>query len=106
MKASKTFQKAKTILVERGWIQGKYEDRDSGGVCFVGALHAARGGSPGEVDFRLGGQCSAAGMIVRGLMPNEATNWTQWNDYPGRTLEEVLGLLDKATPDSAEEGAC
>lgn len=81
---------AADLLEERGWCQNRAEDRD-GHFCAVGALDAALGVV--EPYLTLGGLFSEA---VRALRAHIGTSVVCWNDAPGRTADEVIGLLRRA----------
>lgn len=87
------------VLVEYGWEQGRNQNF-RGNVCLQGAINIAilgkaySGGSIplSEVDrFR---RRALAEVISRHFGGNEYI--IDWNDYPGRTLEEVLKLVSDA----------
>jgi hypothetical protein len=106
---------ARTELNRRGWAQNDY-GTPVGRVCLVGALLAAFGCDP--LDDPLQEPSTPAGMrlladaldaLVRHIAPvrtDEEFEYpedlgyysidhvTTWNDTAGRTLDEVLALLD------------
>jgi hypothetical protein len=100
-------------LIAQGWTQGCYHDVDGGVNCYclagaVGAAEAAsvkltkgrakfvfysRSKSIAALSAFLGGMGSGAGAVD--LV-------TEWNDTPGRTQEDVLGLIDRAIAKEAK----
>ena len=95
MKPSELFQKAKTVLMERGWNQGNYEDDETRRVCLVGALHVSLGHAPNQIDMSLAEESARSpGRYIRKVIEG---NWTRWNDAEDRTFNQVIGLLDEAT---------
>lgn len=100
---------AKTVLERNGWHQGTFYDQaqhDTGvpraqcRVCLMGAVYVAASGSPITYGY---GAAEAQGLLTETL--DRRGRWEQvydWNDAPGRTLAEVLELLD-ATIEDAEQ---
>lgn len=80
--------KAKEILLEPGrWVQGEPPaDHD----CAQSAIVAA--------GMMLGREYITAGSAVQYVlrMHQEAAHIPSWNDEPGRTLTEIIALLDEA----------
>lgn len=77
-------QKAKSLLLERGWRQGPYaspNDLSLMRLCMVEALGRASAIGTGEIVQRLGFRS----------MPEAI----EWNDAPGRTFEQVLERLER-----------
>jgi hypothetical protein len=67
-------------LIRRyGWVQGDYGGKDCG-YCIVGALTE---GGVGSMDFAYTIADKIGGMHI-----------VDWNDAPGRTVNEVLALLE------------
>ncbi|MEU4419915.1 hypothetical protein AB0F81_04765 [Actinoplanes sp. NPDC024001] len=108
-------------VIARGWIQDHwFASRRSGefgevaAACLVGAVvHAARQSGPGDPVIRAGPALDylwdawqesrglrAAGIAglaaPRELRMARVRDLTRWNDQPGRTREQVLGLVDLA----------
>lgn len=73
--------------VEAGWCQGAARTRD--GVCIIGSLHDA----PNHETYIAASQRLLAAVkqtgFARGGLP-------EFNDYPGRTQEEILAVFDDA----------
>lgn len=79
----KTLEKAHQLLIDKGWVQGLYEDQE-GKHCAVGAV------SKITSNYNLKKECCAA------LAANtEYRNVIIFNDAPGRTKEQVLGLFTR-----------
>jgi hypothetical protein len=81
--SKKIIQDVKDILLAEGWCQGELENAN-GEHCLLGACDKAFMPVPirQAIFDKLGG-CS----IIN------------WNDTPGRTLEEVVALLDEVASD-------
>lgn len=83
--------KAAELIRRRGWCQGELES-DEGCLCILGALNTVLALVPDD---------TYPGMMeylkfVHGLIP-EGTGFryiAQWNDEKGRTVEQVLALLE------------
>lgn len=100
MKTSELLRKAADEIRRRGWYQGGYgsdiseEGFGSCKVCSLGAVNAASyNGDPWN------------GMLFKDtareraiLLLEESAGGTlpHWNDAPGRTVEEVLDVFEKA----------
>ncbi len=97
---------ARGELDRRGWSQDEYET-STGEVCLLGALRAAMGGQPsedpGEPDRKQMLRAAADALIQRTGVDVVATDEypyftadlvASWNDADGRTLEQVVALLD------------
>lgn len=97
---------AKQLLVDKGWTQEAFA-RDTTGdkvrawagearcFCGIGAIRAAVGGiQPGEP------ACYALADAIGAKDCYE--DFFEFNDAPGRTVDEVLAVFDKAI--AAEEG--
>lgn len=80
---------AKVLLERYGWIQGDMENKH--GFCALGALTSAlcsnRMSNP-SIDI----YNHPARFSLHKALDNRSV--IAWNDYPGRTKEEVLGLFD------------
>jgi hypothetical protein len=91
MSAVEVIERAIEIIVERGWCQRKLVD-DDGRVCASEALRLAMLIYPQpmvavRVAVRLrraAGFGRSAGVLV------------DWNDHPGRTVENVVSTLKRA----------
>jgi len=73
------------------WIQGLLED--GSGYCLAGALGMAGHGLAGG---NAGARTAFERLAHQRLRQACGTNIVQWNDDPGRTLDDVLAVLDKA----------
>jgi len=83
-------QKAKSILLERGWRQGARACGD-GRLCLAEALVAAldeAGQLPDGVALR------TIAKVARHIGFKDASEAVDWNDATGRTFEQVLERLD------------
>lgn len=97
---------AKAVLLANGWHQGGFYDReqhlDKGvpreacRVCLWGAVNVAAMGNPASKD-----DVPWAVILFLDKVLGERTEG--WSDTPGRTVDEVLALLDRAI-DIAEAG--
>ena len=73
--------KVADVIRERGWCQGQMFNR-AGNVCIIGAINVAW-----DTDL------ISAWTVMERL--NRYTNGiTRWNDAPGRTVDEVLALIE------------
>lgn len=94
MTNQQVFARAAEIIREHGWIQGKLHDRtklseaENNRInpvqcphCIMGAIISAKG------DFAHWEPLTA--------LSAEVGDYVAWNDTPGRTVEEVLALLDR-----------
>lgn len=77
-------EKAKSLLLERGWCQGPYSTIDDP-ICLVSALWYVT-----NIDH------NAVAQAVEAMGFRSPRDAIQWNDAPGRTLDEVLERLDRA----------
>lgn len=77
---------ARAYLVEHGWCQGRGRD-DAGRVCAIGAFNAVIAPIPGN-GGRVRAVAAALSMLSEGILT--------WNDAPGRTVDDVLALYDRA----------
>lgn len=75
--AAKLMREAAKLLDAHGWRKGKYGDCEEG-FCLVGALNKAG---------------ITLGVIRPSLWALFNMSPFNWNDAPGRTKEEVTGLL-------------
>lgn len=80
---AQVLQKARKRLIERGWRQGAYGDRD-GPNCLAGAIDHSTASTKLQCASRV-----AIGRIVRSAV-------IRWNDKRGRKKSEVLSLLTRA----------
>ena len=86
--------KAKTILDEKGWCQGKYVHSD-GRVCLSESIQQAGGviGNGGAYYMPIGGEALEAHRYLQDFLGRTVY---RWNDDANRTKSEVLALLDDA----------
>lgn len=93
MKASEVIREARNVLFERGWYQGDFVGPD-GSVCAYGALVVAEGMEVRKSNADAGTcETDAADYFERAI---PVLSMFDWNDKPGRTLNEVMEALDKA----------
>lgn len=75
---------ARDLIEKHGWVQYKMGSRGEG-YCVVGAIVAVTSSNQEAVmTFEALGRAADEYSVA------------QWNDIPGRTREQVLGLFDKA----------
>jgi hypothetical protein len=84
VKASRALQQARATLLESGWCQGVGVDAD-GRCCVIGSFNS----------IKWHGYWPALGYLDQ-LVPTGAMSLVSWNDEAGRTVNEVLELLDCA----------
>lgn len=85
--AGRVLTRAAQLIRERGWIQGDFDDA-SGAVCLWGAVRTAShdlGGETAELD---------AMDVLRRRIGDADVSAPMWNDARGRTIDEVLRLLE------------
>ena len=82
----------KAVLQESGWHQGAMRGPD-GSLDILGARDMALFGKLGDVpdhplrfDFN---------RVAFGLLGGDVSSLSTWNDASGRTLDDVLALLDQ-----------
>lgn len=99
MNAKEILTKAKTSIETKGWAQGAYCD-DKGGLCMYGAIYDAVGMLDPESTVSLSGlqedqynELRAADMALVAVVGNSLV---PFNDAPGRKVEEVYDVFDKA----------
>lgn len=89
-------RRAKEVLLERGLGKGVFQNEETGAVCVRGAVGlATKGGDP------VLGECTPVGVAAISHLKNTLNVGTKcalsnWNDAEGRTLEEVIDLIDQA----------
>ncbi len=81
-----------------GWVQGKYSyDPRLGEApsrCMLGILDVAA--------IKVGGQMAVYSMahnMIRDTLMAEIGSIPEWNDTPGRTLDEVIEILKSVSKD-------
>lgn len=96
---------AKQLLIDKGWTQEAFARGPSGGplvsrnplatcYCGIGAIGAAGyGAAPARYD--------AEDALAKAAGVKEVEDFFDFNDAPGRTVDEVLAVFDKAI--AAEE---
>ena len=109
--AAEVLRDAKGVLERNGWLQGHYfDDRqfragtpaEACRVCLYGALNLAAGNGPHRPL-----EAAHPVMLAVYAVIDASGDWDGvggWNDEPGRTVDEVLALLDEAI-ERAEAGA-
>lgn len=83
------------VLRERGWCQGSVKD-SAGKCCLVGARLAVSNifytyWDYKEIEWAYTAICEATSKLL-GHASNLST--IEWNDVPGRTVEEVIALIE------------
>jgi hypothetical protein len=88
--------------LQQGWIQGKAKD-EFGNVCLLGALGALTDNYSGfrevkEVAYALCEHIILSNCYIKLRLGNNlnvlGNRLAVWNDFHGRTQEEVLRLID------------
>jgi hypothetical protein len=99
-----TLEGAKNLLLTKGWTQGVMA-RNAGGsptpcqwedaacFCIMGAISRASEGDDDSPGFK------AIGAFVGSYRRQIAG----WNDAPGRTLDEVIAVLNRAIADARQQ---
>jgi hypothetical protein len=85
--AGRVLTRAAQLIRERGWIQGDFDD-ETGALCLWGAVRTAShdlGGETAELD---------AMDVLRDRIGDRDVSVPMWNDARGRTVGEVLRLLE------------
>lgn len=99
---AQVYRRAASVIGFRGWNQGSYYDAhayaagtpiDDCAVCLVGAVNVAVKGAP---DDSVGAQpfIDFLGEVLEGRVGHPVVSF--WNDDDGRTVDEVLELLEVA----------
>ena len=79
--------------VERGWCQGMYMSPDLKKTCMVGAILDEQMKRPPEPKSL---RTEYERMVYAVRRETGAYHLTEWNDTPGRTVEEVATALRAA----------
>lgn len=79
---AKTLEKARNILIEKGWCQGHYQ-HDSA-YCALGAIWLVGKGDQLEIE------------AIRALKSAVGRDVVAWNDSRNRTKRQVLGAFTRA----------
>lgn len=107
------FAEAADVIRERGWHQGNFVEKPDeamplvplrdqpqvGGVCLLGALGCAKGNPWITVNHNLADDVDTLIGLIDAQYP-EMGPWysvADWNDKPGRTQDEVIAILEKAS---------
>lgn len=98
MTTRQVLQKARAILITKGWIQHRL--KSDYGFCALGAIQeATRSGrfkKPlGILDARMKAKTQLRKIISRGTHIS-GYSIDQWNDEDGRTKEQILRAFAKA----------
>jgi hypothetical protein len=88
--AISVLKNTKFLLQARGWYQGNYTDQH-GRMCLVGAMNCAAFGEAFDVRATPADQYITRALGIAGTETIGA-----WNDTPGRTVDEVIGVIDMA----------
>ena len=78
-------------LIERGWVQGSYENAHGNCFCSLGAIEQVGGDCWNELPELWQPLAQAIGTN-----PCEGFAIATWNDAPGRTQAEVVEAFRKA----------
>jgi hypothetical protein len=91
MSTADVLRKAKQVLIERGWTQGRYENKN-GCVCAVGAINVVVHGAAANFNG------SVPGFYARGALreANGDRPVTDLNDHVWQTEDDVLAAFDRA----------
>lgn len=107
MKTSELLRKAAGEIRRRGWIQnhlGESSDVENCAVCAIGAVNAAACGSP---FMGLGPGERAPLDILETLLEEDCSGYVwiaNYNDAPGRTVDDVLDLFERAAVRAEADG--
>jgi hypothetical protein len=96
MKSSEICDAAATLINERGWARGSYEDPD-GRLCIMGALRRAMHDNDATIEDVI-----RARIAVHYRLPKYAPDVVIWNDQFARTQEEVTTIFRAAAQDLRE----
>ena len=85
-RAAEYANKCADLIEKNGLAKGMYHDEISGGYCAMGAVRA--------VQDRYGtrGLC-VRNVVVEALFEKTNGAITNWNDYPKRTKDDVVGVF-------------
>ena len=83
--AEDVLRKAAELIRRDGWAVGRLY-REDGARCILGAIDAASRHGPIQM-------FTDASVLARSRIPG-APFLDDWNDAPGRTVEEVLAVLE------------
>ena len=100
MNAAEVLSKARDVLAEKGWCQGRLVDE--GAVCLAGGVKVAAG-------FHLDDIHWLDAPVMRGVFVALAAaigsdSVVTWNDDPSRTYEDVVLALKQAEELAVERG--
>lgn len=92
-------KQGKTNILERGWAQGEYWN-EHGQLCAMGAIDACHSWNNGPFHMppdtwsKLRDETAFA---LSSAVPYPSNKFIiEYNDDPGRTVEEILAVYDKA----------
>lgn len=93
-------EKTRSLLEERGWVQGRYGNFATG-YCLLGALGAAHNhvcptGTDRRGEISLAAHSAVSAAIKRTYKHPRYVDTPVWNDARGRTMEQVMSMLDSA----------
>lgn len=80
---------AHALIVEKGWWQGGRTRAVKGTHCAISALTST------GVNESLAEE-EAMGLLTEAIGVSTLVDVVDWNDAPGRTVEEVLAAFDRA----------
>ncbi len=81
---------AREKIMKFGWVQ-RYSGNESRGFCLTGAINDAKHDKAACV------ACAALSFIsMKFVVLTGGYSMIMWNDAAGRTVEQVLDLLDRA----------
>ncbi len=90
--AAKMLRNAAKFLETHKWGQGYLYHH--GAYCAMGAINKSNGGTPSDIpDEKLWTRHIAVRAVARTVCWSSVTFW---NDYPGRTKEEVIKAFREA----------
>lgn len=94
MEAIRVARAAAELLRQRGWLQGEW-GRTQGPMCLSAAIGLAASEygrlPPSEITVR---------HVCKRLAGSKSIG--EWNDVRGRTLEQVIGLLERVVHELQE----
>lgn len=98
MKTSDWLRTLKTRLQTCGWQQNSFGDHE-GPNCLMGASHRIFADADSA-------SCRTVWYFLWNaarIPPSNAETLVQWNDKPGRTIDEVYALIDTAIEKAEKE---
>lgn len=85
------------------WGQGKYIDYETDKYCMLGAIYyrqtkgLKKGGK--KIDILYSTYCVAYEVLIKHPKLNKGSI-IEWNDTPGRTVEDVISVLEDVINDA------